>query len=236
MKRNLQLAAFLMTGVLIGNLLGGFVHAQTYLSAVEVPRGTILLMTTACPSGYTEVTALNGAMPLGTIAANGDVGTTGGTNTITPTVASLTAAAQTVSYPVNVPTIAAGSFTQPTISWPVGVPTNGAIAIGTFVNVATTTSGNSAATNIAAGTGSLTAAKATAPNLTVPAEGHSGSLTPPTISWPAGVPTNASGAFSEGAISWPANPPTNGTSSVTGTLSSFDNRSAWVKVIFCQKA
>ncbi len=271
----------------------GIVWIDNTAAASGVPSGLVgMVVSGSCPSGYSEVTALDANMPEGTLSAHGDIGGTGGANTITPTVASLTAAAQTftgssattsavsagtpagtngtvtgpaqtISYPVNVPTIAAGVFTQPTISWPAGVPTSGAIAIGTFVNVATATTGNSAATNIAAGTGSLTAAKATAPNLTVPAEGHSGSLTPPTISWPAGVPTNASGAFSEGAISWPVNPPTNatstipaetftgsvlaththtltatgtnGTSSVTGTLSSFDNRSAFVKVIFCSK-
>ena len=140
------------------------------------------------------------------------------------------------------PVIAAGVFTQPTISWPVGVPaftgsagtgpaqtftgssaTTSAVSGGTpaGTNGASATSGNCAATNIAAGTGSLNACKATAPNLTVTAQVFTGSalsththtltatgtngtaaFTPAgTVAWPAGVPTNASGAFAEGAIS-----------------------------------
>jgi hypothetical protein len=49
-----------------------------------VPSGAIILSLTACPSAYSEVTALNGVTLIGTLFANGDVGTTGGSNTITP--------------------------------------------------------------------------------------------------------------------------------------------------------
>lgn len=37
----------------------------------------------ACPAGFTEVLTLNGKLPLGTIAGNSNVGTTGGSNTVT---------------------------------------------------------------------------------------------------------------------------------------------------------
>lgn len=152
-------------------------------SSSGLPSGMIAFLDAgSCPTGFAEVSGLNGKMWRGTVAANMNVGTTGGSDTATPT-----------------------------ISWPAGVPTaanesahthaGGTITIGTFVNVATATTGNCAATNIAAGTGSTTACKATAPNLTVPAEGHSGSLSngttgagsahTHTISWPAGVPTNS---------------------------------------------
>ncbi len=168
------------------------------VAAVAIPTGAILLIDSgACPTGFSEVTGLNGRTPIGTLNANGNVGTTGGADTITPTVATLTAAAQVAS-------------------WPAGVPTNGAIALGSFVNTATATTGNCATANLAIGTGAATACKATAPNLTVPAEGHSGTLTSPTISWPAGVPTHT-------------------TSAVTGTLNNFDNRSAFELMIFCKK-
>jgi hypothetical protein len=194
MKKNLQLAAFLMVGVLLGNLLGGFVHAQTYLIATEVPRGTILLMAAACPTGYVEVTALNGAMPLGTLAANGDVGTTGGSNTITPTVASLTAAAQTVSWPVGVPTFAGSTLAATTF----------AIATGSGSFKGTSSGGFSTVGGAAPGS--------------------------------AGATTSKSPGTPAGTVAWPAGVPTNSTSSVTGTLNSFDSRSAFVRVIFCQKS
>jgi hypothetical protein len=230
-------------------------------AAGGVPSGiTAMVVSGSCPAGYTEVSALNAAMPLGTVAANGDIGATGGANTVTPTVASLTAAAQaftgssatTSAVSAGTPAGTNGTVTGPAqvISWPVGVPTNAAVSAGTpaGTNSATTTSGNTAATNIAAGTGSLTAAKATAPNLTVPAETFTGTALGThthTISWPAGVPTNATSTipaetFTGSALGTHTHTltatGTNGTSSVTGTLNSVDNRSAFVKVIYCTKS
>lgn len=46
--------------------------------------GLIVLSLTACPSGYAEETSLNGKFVLGTLDANGDVTTTGGSDNITP--------------------------------------------------------------------------------------------------------------------------------------------------------
>jgi len=288
---------------------------STYMApgaSTPIPSGSILMISSgSCPSGFTENDSFNGVMPYGTEAANGDVGGTGGANTITPTVASLTAAAQSftgsaatssatsagtpsgtnasggfsegaISYPANVPTIAAGIFTQPTVSWPAGVPTFAGNALATHTHTVTPT-GTNGAVSVATTSGSLAGTSAGAfskiatvspgSSFTVGAETFTGSQdttsavsggTPAgTVAWPAGVPMNASGAFSEGAISWPANPPTiaagnftqptftgnalaththtltatgtNGTSAVTGTLNSFDNRPAYLKVIFCQK-
>jgi|SRR5437660_3863857 len=164
----------------------------------SIPAGLITLINSGtCPTGWTEVSGLNGKFLRGTIAANSNVGQSSGSDAIVPTINTLTAAAQT-------------------IAWPVAVPINGAIATGTFANVATATTGNYAATNVLIGTGAANACKATAPNLVVPAESHSGSLVSPTITWPASVPTNSS-------------------SSVTGTLNGFDNRPAYTNVIFCSK-
>jgi hypothetical protein len=222
-----------------------------------IPSGMVaFLLTETCPAGWTEQ-ALGGDYLLLTVAANGDVGSTGGSTSYTPSgtngTASFTPAGSngtaaftpsgTIAWPGGVPaiaagtftqpviaagtftqpTIAAGTFTQPTIAWPTPVPTftgtsnqttsstSGGTPAGT--NAATATSGNCAATNIAAGTGSTTACKATAPNLTVPAEtfsgsslaGHTHTLTPAgTVAWPTGgssVPVASAGAFSEGAIS-----------------------------------
>ena len=181
-----------------------------------IPSGSILIISSGtCPTGFSEATELDGVMLRGTLTAHGDIGGTGGADSITPTVNSLTAAAQTVN------SLIAAAHTH---SWPAGVPTNGAIAIGTFANVATATTGNCAATNTLIGTGAANSCKATAPNLTVPAEGHTGALTPPVISWPAGVPTEGTSAVTG----------TMNSSAVTGTLNSFDNRPAFKKVIFCK--
>ena len=192
--------------------------AQTFTGAsTTVPAETVNSLTAAAQ-------AFTGTASIST--SSDSAGTPAGTNTL----GAFTEGA--ISYPVNVPTQVAGSFTQPTIAWP-SAPTN------VPTNAATATSGNCAATNVAIGTGATNACKATAPNLTVPAE---------TISWPAKVPVASSGAFTQGAISWPANPPTiaagsftqptftgsalgthshtltpagtNGTSAVTGTLNS----------------
>lgn len=302
------------------SISGSVVSISSCGSSGGIPSGLITLVASGtCPSGFSEVSALNGKFLQGTIAANGDVGQTGGNSTITPagtvsqptlamnsytpggtnTTASFTPSgtnawpvgvpafagnsgtvpaetftgsagtvpAETISYPANVPTFSGNSGTVPaetftgssgtvpaetftgnsgtvpaeTISWPVGVPTiSGVPGLGTLANVATNTSGNCAATNIAAGTGSTTACKATAPNLTVPAEGHTGALTAGTLAnaWPAGVPTNGTVSFTpsgsngtvsftpagtngtvnftpSGTVAWPANPPTNGTVSFT---------------------
>src|SRR5262249_53816600 len=53
-----------------------------------MPTGfIIMLLSGTCPTGWSEVAALNGRTLIGTLAANGDVGTTGGSDTMTPAVA-----------------------------------------------------------------------------------------------------------------------------------------------------
>lgn len=330
-----------------------------------IPSGTItIIVSGACPTGYTEVTALNGKTIIGTLAANNDVGTTGGSDSITPTIATLTAAAQTftgssatssavsggtpagtnstvtgpaqvISWPVGVPAFTGsalgththdggsysaaaqpftgssatssavsagtpagtnGTVTGPAqvISWPAGVPTNAAITAGTPAGtIGALTTGADSST-----TGGVAKAIAQTPVFTGSALGTHTHV----ISWPAGVPTNAtstipsetftgsalgththtltatgtnassavsgtsgatSGGTPAGTVAWPVGVPTNatstipsetftgsalgththtvtatgtnGNSAVTGTLSSFDNRSAWIKVIPCSK-
>lgn len=51
----------------------------------SVPSGAILIINSgSCPVGYTEVSSFNGKTLLGTLAANGDIGSTGGSDTLTP--------------------------------------------------------------------------------------------------------------------------------------------------------
>lgn len=55
-------------------------------SSGSIPAGSILLIDSgACPTDFAEVSGLSGKTLLGTVAANADVGGTGGADTITPT-------------------------------------------------------------------------------------------------------------------------------------------------------
>lgn len=54
-------------------------------SGESVPQGAIIFIDSGpCPTGYAEATELEGKTIIGTVAANKDVGTTGGSDTITP--------------------------------------------------------------------------------------------------------------------------------------------------------
>jgi len=50
--------------------------------ASSLPAGLIVLTLSSCPSGFSEVSSLDGKFVLGTLAAHADVGTTGGADTI----------------------------------------------------------------------------------------------------------------------------------------------------------
>lgn len=110
-------------------------------AANSIPTGMIMFTVSgACPAGFTEATALNGKTIIGTVTANMDVGTTGGSDAITPTVASLTAAAQTVSslsaaaQTVNSLTAAAQVHSGITASFTGQASTlTGAVAVPVFV-------------------------------------------------------------------------------------------------------
>lgn len=63
---------------IVPNITGG--------NSAAVPSGLVtFVMSGTCPVGFTEVSALNGKMLKGTVTANGNVGTSGGADTITPT-------------------------------------------------------------------------------------------------------------------------------------------------------
>lgn len=158
-----------------------------------LPTGAIVLIDTgACPAGTAEVSGLDGKTLVGTLAANGDVGGTGGSDSITP----------------------AGTNGAQTIAWPAGVPTFSGSALGTHSHGFGTIA-------VAAHTVVATKQGASAGNVvTTGTHSVSGS----TASVSAGTPA--------GTIAWPAGVPTVGVPSFTGT--SFDNRSAFTKVIFCK--
>jgi len=228
-----------------------------WTSSVTPPGGLTLIISGSCPAGTVEVTSLNGAFPYGTLAANGDVGTTGGSNTITPAGTNGTVSFTPVGT-VAAPTFTGSSGTVPaeTISWPAGVPTFAGNALATHTHTVTPTGTNGTAT-VATTSGSLAGTSSGAfskvggsspgSSFTVPAETFTGTSdttsavsagTPAgTIAWPAGVPTNGTASFTpSGTNSAPAFTGTGGTiPAETWTGTQFDNRSAFVKVIFCQK-
>jgi hypothetical protein len=66
--------------------------------STTIPAGLVTFVVSgSCPTGWSEVTALNGVMLRGTLAANGDVGTTGGSDTATPTFTGTSATTSAVS-------------------------------------------------------------------------------------------------------------------------------------------
>jgi hypothetical protein len=237
-------------------------------SESSIPSGSILLINSgSCPTGFTEDSSLNGKTLFGTLAANKDVGDTGGSDSITPTVNSLTAAAQaftgssadTNAVSAGTPSgtngtgtvTATGTINTPTLSWPAGVPTFSGTPFTSVINhTHTVTSVGSSATGSTTnltGASDTSSTTATAAN---PAGGVS-SITPAgTVAWPVGVPTSNTLTFTGSSAVTSAQTftgsalgthqhtltatGTNGTSSVTGTLDSFDNRSAYMKVIFCK--
>lgn len=156
-------------------------------AAGGLPSGVIVMIISGtCPTGFTEVAALNGKTIVGTVAANANVGTTGGSDTITPAG-----------------TFTGNAWTPPAIAWPAGVPTYSG-ALGTLAvtahTVVSTKQGTSAGNVVTTATHAFTG---------VPGG---------TVAWPAGVPTI--GAYTP-------------TGSFSGTQ--FDNRSAFVRAIFCSK-
>lgn len=189
-----------------------------------LPAGAIILIVAgSCPAGYTEATELNGKTILGTLTANGDVGTTGGADTITP----------------------AG-----TNAWPAGVPTNsgGAVDAHSGTAVGDHASHTHTYTDVVNHVHVQTAhTAATGPNVgygvdastnTATASGYStanptGGVASGTTAGPSAVLTHAvtqpsNHIFTQPTIAWPAGVP-----AFTGTQ--FDNRSAWIKVIPCKK-
>ena len=227
-----------------------------------VPVGALIFLDSgSCPTGWTEATALDGKTIIGTIAAHSDVGTTGGTDSVTPagtnsaptfTGNNVVSSAVTAGTPAG--TNGTGTVTATgTIAWPVGVPTAATeaahkhdlpwqipstttirqIAVATFG-----TGSTQAATAVsAAGTANTTSAAV--------ASSGAGSAHTHVLSWPAGVPTfsGTSATTSAEVFTGSALATHTHTTTATGTNSApvltgtaFDNRSAFIKVIACRKS
>lgn len=214
MQRYLLAVTFILTGLLLvghsqqappcqtGQKLVWDSSATNWVCAASdgVPQGAIFAFESGnCPSGYTEATSLNGRVPLGTLVANGNVGTTGGNDTITPagTVAAPTFTGTAFSSVINHTHTVTVNDPGHTHTQSVNSATTGGLS-GYTPDTSTNTTSTSGFSTLSNTTG-ITASTAN------PAGGVS-SITP--------AGTNSAPAF-------------------TGTQ--FDNRSAFVRVIYCKK-
>jgi hypothetical protein len=215
----------------------------------SVPSGLVtMILTGTCPTGWTEVSALNGVMLRGTVAANNDVGTKGGNATITPTGTvsqpALAMSAYTPTGTVTAPVFTGSQGTIPAETFTGNQGTTSAVSAGTpagtnSTSSVATTSGSKAGSS----TGAFTAigGAAAGSNFTVPAETFTGSAmaTHTHTLTPAG--TNSSTTFTPaGTNSTPTF--TGAAANLTGTVSqpafqgqAIDPSPSYTKVIFCSK-
>jgi hypothetical protein len=132
-----------------------FLMPKLLLFLTGVPTGLVTFKVSGtCPLGWTEVSALNGVMLRGTITANGDIGTSGGHSTITPT-----GTISTPTFTGNQGTTSATSAGTPT-------GTNGTSSV-------TTTSGSKAGSS--AGAYTAIGGSAVGSSFSVPAQVFTGS-------------------------------------------------------------
>ena len=140
-------------------------------SAGGVPTGGIIFIDAGtCPTGFTQDTAFNGAYILGTVAANADVGLTGGSNSVTPT-GSVSAPTLTMNSYTPAGTNAAPALTMNSYT-PAGTNAAPALAMNSYApagTVSAPTFAGAAQTFTTKGTSTGSAANFTGPNPYTPA-------------------------------------------------------------------
>lgn len=175
-------------------------------SFIGTPAGFLgMIDSGTCPDGYTEDATIDGRMALATIASHGNVGSTGGADTITPM--------GTVGVPVFI------GISSSTSSDSAGTP-SGSNSAPAFTGGGDSTAFDlGSGTTVMAGTGVVVAAHTHIHTFT-----PDGLVSAPTFT---GVilPTHSHTFTPYGTVSAP---------SFTGTP--FDNRSAFMRVIYCRKA
>lgn len=167
----------------------GAIDCAGCLTASQL-AGLITISLTPCPAGWTEASEFNGKTLIGTLAANGNAGTTGGADSITP--AGVNSAPVFTGTPFS--SVINHTHTV-TVTYQVQGGTTAATT-GTHVMTSTATGGSARAPT----TGDAVSATTANPS------GGVSSITP------------------AGTVAAPV---------FTGN--SFDNRSAFVRVIFCRK-
>lgn len=131
------LAALIILSLLFLLRMSAKQTMQGGLNGQPVPHNAVVMVLSGpCPTNYAEVSSLNGAMPEGTLNANGDAGGTGGSNTFTPqgtngtssytpagtnSAPTFTGSVQNMTAANNVSLLAAGTaLTGPTSFTPAG--------------------------------------------------------------------------------------------------------------------
>lgn len=252
------------TGSINATLHGWYSPNYIASTSGSLPSGAIVLIATGtCPTGFSQVAALSGTTLLGTVAANGDVGTTGGSDTITPqgtngaatfTGSSVTSGATSGGTPAGTNSTPIFTGDSNTVAAQVFTGTPSSVIVNhthTITSVSlveqaqggttASTTGTHVMTSTATG-GSLRSVETTvAANKTTgnPDSGGAASYTPAGTNATSTVtPTGAVSAptFTGNALSTHTHTVTAaGTNSAaTFTGTQFDNRSAFTKVIFCQ--
>lgn len=230
----------------------------------SVPAGLVTFVVSGtCPTGWSEVAALNGKAIYGTVAANADVGDAIGSASVTPTTASisLTSAAQTFTgSALGTHLHGIGSYDNAVVSAGTPAGTNGTstAAAQTFTGTPSTCvanhvhvqSVNSAATGGLNGYGldTSTNTSSTSGYSTANPTGGSANCTPAGTNGTSSVGAQAFTGSALGthdhtlsgsseAISGGTPAGTNGTSAVTGTITmnSLVPQFSGIKAIFCSK-
>ncbi len=180
--------------------------------------GMIFLVTSGtCPAWATQVTSLNGYTLQGTLSANGDVGTTGGSNSITPT------GTISATFTGTAGTIPAETFTGSALATHTHTVTPTGTNASQSITSASTEVPVTSPTKYVFSTLNSAAAASSSPSITIPAEVFTGSQDT-TSAVSAGTPsgTNSTASYT------PA-----GTISGTFAGTAFDPHPAFMKVIFC---
>jgi hypothetical protein len=178
------------------------------IGAAGVAPGQItLILSGACPAGFSEVAALSGKTLIGTTAAAGNVGTTGGADSVVPS--------GTVAAPIFFGT-SMGTHTH--------------VLTGLTQNVSAGTPTGTVGSINATGTPTLVTSVAAGQNVanfvhTHPAPTFTG------VSMP--THNHAPGTLANSAVS--AGTPAGTIAAPAFTGVSFDNRSSFIRVIFCSK-
>lgn len=187
----------------------------------SLPSGLITISLTACPSGFTETIALNGKMLRGTLAANGDVGTTGGSATITPT------GTNTVPTFTGTPAVLTGSLSTPVFS---GTPFSSVINHTHTVSVTYNVQGGTTAatTGTHVMTSTSTGGSARAPT--------TGDVVSATTANPSGGVSSITpaGTVSAPLLTMNSFTPIGTNTAPVFTGNAFDPSPLYTKVIFCQ--
>lgn len=193
-----------------------------------IPAGLIAYMAEQCPTGWVEYTAANGKTVLGTLAANANVTGTGGNDTVTPTGTNTDGAVSAhAGTAVNDHGSHSHTYTEvPNHTHAITITDNGHSHVET--NNSATTGGltgwaaQDTSTNTASVTGYSTQSATT--GITAASANPGGGVATGTTAGPSATLTHTVTQPSAHTFTNP-----------TWTGDSVDNRSAFIRLIACQK-